>query len=87
MFRATLIRAVEASSSAVKTPINNPYKAQKQWPPDFTKIQPKHQFRLERRYRRRAKLKYARPQWMKITKLAQLGGCSCKSDISFASLC
>ena len=76
MFRATLLRAAEASLGAIKTPISNPYKAQKQWPPDFAKINPKHQFRLERRYRRRAKLKYARPQWMKYTKLLQWGGCS-----------
>ncbi|EON64720.1 hypothetical protein W97_03953 [Coniosporium apollinis CBS 100218] len=51
----------------------NPYKAQKIWPPDFAKLSQKHQFRLERRYRRRAKLKWARPRWTKMVKLAQLG--------------
>ncbi|PKY02619.1 hypothetical protein P168DRAFT_328641 [Aspergillus campestris IBT 28561] len=37
------------------------------------RLSPKHQFRLERKYRRRAALKFARPQWMKITKLVQWG--------------
>ena len=86
MFRVTLLRAAEATSAAIKTPINNPYRAQKQWPPDFTKINAKHQFRLERRYRRRAKLKYARPTWMKFTRLLQLGGCSCMSHALLALL-
>ncbi|KAK3173061.1 hypothetical protein OEA41_006390 [Lepraria neglecta] len=54
---------------------NNPYKAQKQWPPDFTKLHPKHQFRFERKYRRRAKLKWARPRWVKGVKLAAWGSC------------
>ncbi|KAI9760753.1 MAG: hypothetical protein M4579_001491 [Chaenotheca gracillima] len=51
----------------------NPYKAKKPWPPDFDKISPKHQFRLERRYKRRAKLKWARPTWTKAMKLTQYG--------------
>ena len=85
MFRATLLRAAGASLPAVRTPIKNPYKAQKQWPPDFTKINPKDQFRFERRYRRRAKLKWARPRWMKITKLVQWGSCSCMYDNLLAS--
>ncbi|MCJ1253939.1 hypothetical protein MMC24_001753 [Lignoscripta atroalba] len=58
------------------SPLNlqtNPYKAQRLWPPDFSKIDTKHQFRLERRYRRRAKLKWARPGWTKAVKLAQWG--------------
>ncbi|EAW10537.1 uncharacterized protein ACLA_050090 [Aspergillus clavatus NRRL 1] len=49
------------------------YKPKRQWPPDMSKLSPKHQFRLERKYRRRAALKYARPKWMKMTKLAQWG--------------
>lgn len=52
---------------------NNPYKAKKIWPPDFSKLSPKYQFRLEKRYRRRAKLAWARPRWTKFTKLAQYG--------------
>ena len=51
----------------------NPYSCKRTWPPDFNKLSQKHQFRLERRYRRRAKLKWARPTWTKAVKLAQWG--------------
>ncbi|KAK6581969.1 hypothetical protein PZA11_005666 [Diplocarpon coronariae] len=50
----------------------NPYKATRLWPPDFSKIDRKHQFRLERKYKRRAKLKWARPGWTKAVKIAQM---------------
>ncbi|TKA32781.1 hypothetical protein B0A50_01006 [Salinomyces thailandicus] len=51
----------------------NPFRAKRHWPPDFSKLSQKHQFRLERRFRRRTKLKWARPTWMKVTKLTQWG--------------
>ncbi|CAD6594207.1 MAG: hypothetical protein ASARMPRED_008842 [Alectoria sarmentosa] len=70
MFRSTMRRLGEAPQLTIR---NNPYKAQKEWPPDFTKLNPKYQFRLERRYRRRAKLRYSRPQWTKAVKLAASG--------------
>ncbi|GFF26989.1 hypothetical protein IFM51744_00147 [Aspergillus udagawae] len=54
-------------------PYYSPYKPKRQWPPDMSKLSPKHQFRLERKYRRRAALKFARPKWVKITKLLQWG--------------
>lgn len=54
-----------------------PYKPKRQWPPDMTKLSPKHQFRLERKYRRRAALKFARPKWTKGTKLVQWGVIGC----------
>ena len=54
-----------------------PYKPKRQWPPDMTKLSPKHQFRLERKYRRRAALKFARPKWTKGTKLVQWGVIFC----------
>ncbi|RQM04975.1 hypothetical protein DH86_00003707, partial [Scytalidium sp. 3C] len=50
----------------------NQYKAKRTWPPDFSKLSPRHQFRLERRYRRRTKLKWARPRWTKAVKITQL---------------
>lgn len=56
----------------------SPYKPKRQWPPDMTKLSPKHQFRLERKYRRRAALKFARPKWTKATKLVQWGVIGCK---------
>ena len=54
-------------------PYGNPYRAQKVWPPDFSKLRPKQQFRLERKYRRRSKLKYIRPGWIKGVTLATWG--------------
>ncbi|RHZ72218.1 hypothetical protein CDV55_108378 [Aspergillus turcosus] len=54
-------------------PYYSPYKPKRQWPPDMSKLSPKHQFRLERKYRRRAALKFARPKWVKATKLIQWG--------------
>ena len=55
----------------------NSNKAQRLWPPDFSKMDPKHQFRLERRYRRRTKLAFLRPKWTKGVKLAQYGSIAC----------
>ncbi|GAD94452.1 hypothetical protein NFIA_104920 [Paecilomyces variotii No. 5] len=51
----------------------SPYQPKRSWPPDMSKLSKKHQFRLERKYRRRAALKYARPRWTKATKLVQWG--------------
>ncbi|KAK0117379.1 hypothetical protein ONS96_013209 [Cadophora gregata f. sp. sojae] len=74
MFRSTSI--LRAAQSPITPPFNiytNPYKATRLWPPDFSKIDRKHQFRLERKYKRRAKLKWARPRWTKFVKVAQMG--------------
>ena len=71
---------VRRSAGAARSTFNihtNPFKAKKPWPPDFDKTSQMHQFRLEKRYRRRTKLKFARPKWMKITKLAQWGSIIC----------
>ncbi|KAF4552745.1 Hypothetical protein D9617_9g025350 [Elsinoe fawcettii] len=69
----TLVRRFTASPRRCLDALSNPYKAKRTWPPDFEKLSQKHQFQLERRYRRRTKLKWARPQWTKFTKLAQWG--------------
>jgi hypothetical protein len=63
--------------------LTNPYRAKRLWPPDFAKLPPKHQFRLERRYKRRSKLKFARPRWTKAVRLVQLSSIVCKY-INFA---
>ncbi|KAG9513675.1 hypothetical protein KCU71_g16779, partial [Aureobasidium melanogenum] len=68
MFFPTLLRRAAALPKFDFA--RNPYKAKRTWPPDFTKLSQKHQFRLERRYRRRAKLKWARPTWTKFVKLS-----------------
>ncbi|KAK5256615.1 hypothetical protein LTR16_002852 [Cryomyces antarcticus] len=70
---STLVRRSAAPAKPTFNFHTNPYKAKKEWPPDFTKLSSKYQFRLERRYRRRAKLKWARPRWTKAVKLAQWG--------------
>lgn len=51
----------------------NRYRAKKTWPPDFSKLSPKEQFRFEKKFRRRNKLAWARPRWVKFTKLMQWG--------------
>ncbi|KAI1381189.1 hypothetical protein F4677DRAFT_119127 [Hypoxylon crocopeplum] len=51
---------------------NSRFKPKKVWPPDFSKLSQKDQFRFERRYKRRVKLATARPRWDKIVRLAQL---------------
>jgi hypothetical protein len=51
----------------------NPYQCKRTWPPEFSKLSNTHQFSLERRYRRRTKLKFARPVWTRFTKLVQWG--------------
>lgn len=56
----------------------SPHKPKRQWPPDMSKLSPKHQFRLERKYRRRAALKYARPKFIKTVTLVQWGVIGCE---------
>ncbi|RPA78942.1 hypothetical protein BJ508DRAFT_416287 [Ascobolus immersus RN42] len=47
------------------------FRARTTWPPDFSVLTPNHQFSLERRYRRRTQLKWARPTLMKVVKTLQ----------------
>lgn len=63
-------------------PAKNPYRARRHWPPDFSTMTVKEQFRLEKRYRRRSKLAYLRPGWMKGTKILQWGAVSGISSIT-----
>ncbi|RDW75759.1 hypothetical protein BP5796_06580 [Coleophoma crateriformis] len=70
MFSTTLRRL--AQQKPLNDVYSSPYKAKRLWPPDFSKLSPKHQFRLERRYKRRAKLKWARPRWTKAVKIVQM---------------
>lgn len=77
----TMIPTLIRRSLPPNPPFNihtNPYRAQRLWPPDFQKISRKHQFRLERKYKRRAKLKWARPRWTKFVKTMQLGSIVCR---------
>ncbi|KAH9995150.1 hypothetical protein F4779DRAFT_199920 [Xylariaceae sp. FL0662B] len=77
----TLIRRLAESSlpsklrNATSPPSTGVYssrfKPKKVWPPDFSKLSEKEQFRFERRYKRRIKLATARPRWDKFVRLAQ----------------
>lgn len=74
LFASLFRRAPQVPARAVNFPFTletNPYRCKRSWPPDFSKLSQKHQFRLERRYRRRTKLKWARPTWTKIVKIGQ----------------
>lgn len=77
MLRSLVRRAAEPSKSAFNIHAN-PYKAKRLWPPDFTQLPQKHQFRLERKFRRRSQLKWARPRYKKFVKLAQWATISCE---------
>ncbi|KAI1322114.1 hypothetical protein F5Y16DRAFT_54886 [Xylariaceae sp. FL0255] len=50
---------------------NSIYKPKKVWPPDFTKLSEKQQFRFEKRYKRRIALASQRPNWDRYTRMAQ----------------
>jgi len=78
MFPTIIRRTAQQTTPFIYT---NPYKAKRLWPPDFTKLSPKHQFRLERRYKRRAKLKWARPRWTKAVKIAQMASITCRCEV------
>ncbi|CAJ2511878.1 Uu.00g075030.m01.CDS01 [Anthostomella pinea] len=62
--------------NTTRTPLtgiyNSRFRPKKLWPPDFSKLHEKQQFRLERKYKRRVKLATMRPRWDRYVKLAQL---------------
>jgi len=73
---SSLFRRAPPAAPLIHVPFTaatNPYRCKRTWPPEFSQLSRKHQFRLERRYRRRTKLKWARPTWTKVTTLAQWG--------------
>jgi len=49
----------------------NRYPSRSTWPPKYDHLSDREQFKLERKFRRRAKLKWARPGWNKFLILAQ----------------
>lgn len=77
MFSSPILRALNKEPAYIDT---NPYRAKRLWPPDFEKLTPKDQFKLERRYRRRSKLAWARPKWTKAVKVAQLTTITCRDS-------
>ncbi|KAI1210751.1 uncharacterized protein F4807DRAFT_459589 [Annulohypoxylon truncatum] len=67
---SSMLRNTTSTTSTAA--LTGPYKLKKVWPPDFSKLSEKDQFRFERRYKRRLRLATARPRWEKFIKLAQL---------------
>lgn len=66
-----------------KTPVkyaitakNNPYRSRIYWPPNFAELPHTAQFRFEKKYRRRAKLKHMNPTWIKSVKIFQWVACT-----------
>lgn len=49
----------------------NRYRARKKWPPNLLELTEKQQFRFERKFKRRVRLKAIRPQWNRWTKIVQ----------------
>ncbi|KAJ5375048.1 hypothetical protein N7517_007054 [Penicillium concentricum] len=70
-FRLSANKTYKSPPPSFEDAYYSPYQPKRQWPPDMSKLSPKHQFRLERKYRRRAALKYARPTFMKATLIGQ----------------
>ncbi|KAI1821058.1 hypothetical protein F4861DRAFT_542337 [Xylaria intraflava] len=68
---STLGKATKAISP--RTCADILYRPKKIWPPDFSKLSRKEQFRLEKRHKRRIKLATSQPRWHQYAKLAQLG--------------
>ncbi|KAF3025584.1 hypothetical protein E8E14_011990 [Neopestalotiopsis sp. 37M] len=68
-FPSRLRSATRPPSTAIYT---SRFRPKKIWPPDFSKLSAKEQFRFEKKYKRRVKLATARPRWDKYVKMAQL---------------
>lgn len=49
----------------------NRFRAKKHWPPNLRELTEKQQFRFERKYKRRLRLKSIKPQWQKWIKIVQ----------------
>jgi hypothetical protein len=65
-------RLRNASRNPVTAIYTSRFKPKKIWPPDFSKLSPKEQFRFEKKYKRRIRLATARPRWDKFVGVAQL---------------
>jgi hypothetical protein len=69
-----LARLLGRASRSDLPPFNfalNRYKAKKHWPPNLRVLTEKQQFRFERKFKRRLRLKSIKPQWNRWTKIVQ----------------
>lgn len=74
MFRITARRlAQRVASSASENPYlaNNPHRARKVWPPDFSQLTPQQQLRLEKKHKRRVALAHHNPRWDRGVRLVR----------------
>src|ERR1700760_1977963 len=62
----------------------NRFPSRSSWPPQFDDLSGKEKFKLERKFRRRMKLKWARPSWNKGLILFQWASITCV--IGYAAL-
>lgn len=77
-----------SQSKETQKEYTTPYRPKREWPPDMSQLSKEQRFRLERKYRRRAKLKYERPNWDKWTKIVQWSLIGCMSTCtSFIHIC
>lgn len=82
--RPSFARFAQAAKAVpILTIHDNPYKAQKKWPPNFSDLPQTYQFNLERRYRRRSKLRYSNPSWNQNVKLTSYILCGGDSNSNF----
>lgn len=49
----------------------NRFRVKKKWPPNLSELTDRQNFRFERKFKRRLRLKSIKPQWQKWTKIAQ----------------
>ncbi|KAH7090799.1 hypothetical protein FB567DRAFT_590173 [Paraphoma chrysanthemicola] len=49
----------------------NRFRAQRKWPPNLRELTERQQFRFERKFKRRIRLKALRPKWNKWVKVTQ----------------
>ncbi|KAK6535592.1 hypothetical protein TWF694_002047 [Orbilia ellipsospora] len=62
-----------SSTAAESSPILREVRAKRPWPPDFSKMSELDRYRLERKYKRRARHKGGHPAtWMKFTGILQI---------------
>lgn len=69
-----LARLLGRAPRAELPPFNfatNRFKAKKHWPPNLQELTEKQQFRFERKFKRRLRLKSIKPQWQRWTKIVQ----------------
>ncbi|KAF3219464.1 hypothetical protein TWF106_002187 [Orbilia oligospora] len=60
------------SSSSSSTPYHHPL-LRRSWPPDLSKMSPSDRYRLERKYKRRVRIRGQHPaNWMRFTGTLQL---------------